>query len=586
MATRAQFRHEDVATVPRGWKVRTVTQRTGHQVRVAYPPGPRRKGAGRLISILHPQGENPAKCGEGRRLKAEGRNPRGTFIEGAQAKWEKLTHDERRKWLRSVGADENWASSFDLYGDMPVSVSMKLTKSYSARGNPRGKIKTREQVEKMQAKAVKFLRDVVKDDDKADEIEALSLDDYAAKKKITLGNPQEKPIRTQDYLGEKRFGKPVVGKIYLHKGNRVRLEEIGRDGKVFVFRPEDQKSYWTDFHILTAANPRERTGAWQDVEFRGIPKSARLPGGSLRGMPPSKKRKSKSGNPRAGAQLPDAVYIVQARPRGSKRPWVTIAKTKYFETARTEKARVSGLGRDVRVKTMWPGRRNPQDLRAYIVPIHPSRSEGKWDWTVVIERKSDGAVLRSEKVSGGRQVAEAYARQFLKELQTGNPRRRRNQAQDAEALYRKFHGKAPKEVLELQESAAIRGEYTSLGDLVELVVKSPAGDSLRIGFEGEKVKLASSPNGGQLYFLGGNQALDGTLSRFKTDATKDLVDLGEAQSIVYRAAKDFTGFKSSDWEHAFGEESGERPSAFYDKLKRRIFLVGGTYRVERPGIVD
>jgi hypothetical protein len=392
-----------VATVPRGWKVRTVTQRTGHQVRVAYPPGPRRKGAGRLISILHPQGENPGACREGGRLKAEG-------------------------------------------------------------SNPRGKVKTREQVEKMQAKAVKFLRDVVKDDDKADEIEALSLDDYAAKKKITLGNPQEKPIRTQDYLGEKRFGKPVVGKIYLHKGNRVRLEEIGRDGKVFVFRPEDQKSYWTDFHILTAANPRERTGAWQDVEFRGIPKAARLPGGSLRGMPPSKKRKPK-------------------KPRNPKR-------------------------------------------------------------------------------------------------------RRRNQAQDAKALYQKFHGKAPKEVLELQESAAMRGEYASLGELVELVVKSPAGDSLRIGFEGEKVKLASSPNGGQLYFLGGNQALDGTLSRFKTDATKDLVDLGEAQSIVYRAAKDFTGFKSSDWEHAFGEESGERPSAFYDKLKRRIFLVGGTYRVERPGIVD
>jgi len=479
MATRTQFRHEDVATVPRGWKVRTVTQRTGHQARIAFPPGPRRKGAGQLVSILHPQGENPGACREGGRLKAEGSNPRGKpdvpaaldsdpqqrryyrmgyrdglkgfatmittrkYFEPYNAGWDAgfaasgrtetrpfekgsanpprgqkgdIYRDkifaEIRQWAKTHKVDfgketpesksrfvDEYARQREYGQSSDKSGRLGLQAMWGAqRANPRGKIKTREQVEKMQAKAVKFLRDVVKDDDKADEIEALSLDDYAAKKKVTL------------------------------------------------------------------ANPRERTGAWQDVEFRGIPKAARLPGGSLRGMPPSKKRKAK-------------------KPRNPKR-------------------------------------------------------------------------------------------------------RRRNQPQDAKALYRKFHGKAPKEVLELQESAAIRGEYASLGDLVELVVKSPAGDSLRIGFEGEKVKLASSPNGGQLYFLGGNQALDGTLSRFKTDATKDLVDLGEAQSIVYRAAKDFTGFKSSDWEHAFGEESGERPSAFYDKLKRRIFLVGGTYRVERPGIVD
>ena len=60
MATRSKFRHEDVATVPRGHRVRTVTTPTGHKVRIAFPPGPRRAGAGKLISILHPQTEaNP-----------------------------------------------------------------------------------------------------------------------------------------------------------------------------------------------------------------------------------------------------------------------------------------------------------------------------------------------------------------------------------------------------------------------------------------------------------------------------------------------------------------------------------------------
>ncbi len=58
--SRMAYRHEDIAAVPRGWRVRTVTPPgSGARVRIAYPPGPRRKGAGRVISILHPT-RNPA----------------------------------------------------------------------------------------------------------------------------------------------------------------------------------------------------------------------------------------------------------------------------------------------------------------------------------------------------------------------------------------------------------------------------------------------------------------------------------------------------------------------------------------------
>src|SRR6516225_7649634 len=57
-----RFRHEDIASVPAGWKVRTVTTSGGHRVRVAFPPGRRVKGAGRVVGILHPlTGNNP--CG-------------------------------------------------------------------------------------------------------------------------------------------------------------------------------------------------------------------------------------------------------------------------------------------------------------------------------------------------------------------------------------------------------------------------------------------------------------------------------------------------------------------------------------------
>jgi hypothetical protein len=56
--SRARFRHETVAPVPRGWRVRTVAHPSGVLARVAFPPGPRRKGAGRLVGVLTPKG-NP-----------------------------------------------------------------------------------------------------------------------------------------------------------------------------------------------------------------------------------------------------------------------------------------------------------------------------------------------------------------------------------------------------------------------------------------------------------------------------------------------------------------------------------------------
>jgi hypothetical protein len=50
----------------------------------------------------------------------------------------------------------------------------------------------RERIERMQGKAVAFLRDVVGNDDLADEIEDLSLEDYAERKKILIANPRLK----------------------------------------------------------------------------------------------------------------------------------------------------------------------------------------------------------------------------------------------------------------------------------------------------------------------------------------------------------------------------------------------------------
>ncbi len=56
----SRYRHEDVSAIPSGWKVRTLMH-GNHRVKVAFPRGRRKIGAGRLVSILHPINENP--CG-------------------------------------------------------------------------------------------------------------------------------------------------------------------------------------------------------------------------------------------------------------------------------------------------------------------------------------------------------------------------------------------------------------------------------------------------------------------------------------------------------------------------------------------
>jgi hypothetical protein len=53
---------------------------------------------------------------------------------------------------------------------------------------------TYDEVRKRQEKAVRFLRDVVGDDDRADEVEDESVEDYADRKHLVLKNPQRRTI--------------------------------------------------------------------------------------------------------------------------------------------------------------------------------------------------------------------------------------------------------------------------------------------------------------------------------------------------------------------------------------------------------
>lgn len=165
------------------------------------------------------------------------------------------------------------------------------------------------------------------------------------------------------------------------------------------------------------------------------------------------------------------------------------------------------------------------------------------------------------------------------------PKSNPDSMEEGENLYREFHGRDPKEVVELQESDVMRKTYVALGPLVELLIDSPAG-RVTIGFERDSVKLASDPGGHQLYCIGGNQNLDSQIERFGSDVMKDFIELGIGVKVVYFDRKKIDNFVAFDYEHKLGEETNEPPILFYDKLKKRIFFVGGRYRVEAPGIIN
>ena len=359
MATRSQFRHEDIATVPRGYKVRTVKQADGTEVRIAFPPGRRKKGSGKVISILKP-------------IKKNAREQ---------------------------------------------------------------KAKTRAQVEAMQDKAVRFLRDVSDKQDAADDIEDLSVEEYAAKKHIQITNVKSKSEKRKNpkFLGH---AKPVT---------------VGRG----FFGLRKGKDYW-QYDILGKTYQVRRS---------------------------TKSRRHK---------LPLSVSV----------------DTKTGEVVR-----------------------NPGKVCRLLNP--------------------DAALTA------------------------------------AAGLYKDFHGKPPSKVIEMQIEEQRRGTYTALGELWELHFKAPNRQLIKLGFEGNHVKLASSPSGKQLYLIGGDQVMpEHILRQFGAEGEKDFVDLGEAVSIVYVTRKGFDGFKESAYIHKFGEEGGSRPEGFYNRLQRNIILAGGSYRIEAPGIIN
>lgn len=135
MAARAQFAVQHLSTVPRGWHVRTKREGT-HEIRLAFPPGRRRRGAGKVVEILHPK-TNPA-CEKGKCSIAS--NPELLLIFGNPTRPKGATDKVRGmlasyRTMRRGGVAKERAIKQALAGSFATSEEKKLFLRATRRAN-------------------------------------------------------------------------------------------------------------------------------------------------------------------------------------------------------------------------------------------------------------------------------------------------------------------------------------------------------------------------------------------------------------------------------------------------------------------
>ena len=230
--------------------------------------------------------------------------------------------------------------------------------------------------------------------------------------------------------------------------------------------------------------------------------------------------------------------------------------------------------------------------------------------------------LKLSNASGGKKKQKREKPKTTRKTKKNVARRRNSEASDLAAgkkLYRGFHGKEPERVRDLAIATEVQKTYVFGGGLAAARFLQDDGHEWKVKFTGDDIKLCSSPQGNQLYCIGGNQDLLDILNDQGVDTTKDLVSIGRWYCVYYDAAKSVTNFDMTEWEHYFGcreeidkllQESEEKnwsssefqnevekvmkatpplerdlAEALYDTRNKRILFAGGSYYVSWPGIV-
>jgi hypothetical protein len=328
---------------------------------------------------------------------------------------------------------------------------------------------------------------------------------------------------------------------------------------------------------------------------------------------------------------PSMVYtrqnVIRAKRAGNPVPLALVqafesaAGSKLFDAVTSGKSRKGnffGLGRKGATRETVEKRKDQE--------AHALFAAGEFDKAKKVKKSSAKKFARQQgiKMEGaGRRIKRRIRKRLQKKATSAigrlfNPEGAGTER--AEQLFETFHHRGAGGVFERQRSARVRKDYTILGPLVAIGINPEYFDKMaaragkkqwadwmvehydqlpRLDFMspgqvadvkrilGDPDKyvqdaplLASSPNGRQLYALAEDVQLD--LSKFETDAAKDYVDLGDATFVVYIAKKPRD---VREWVHMMGEDGGTRPRLMYDRLRKEVCFIGGSYVVKAPGIM-
>src|SRR6185312_2527093 len=182
-------------------------------------------------------------------------------------------------------------------------------------------------------------------------------------------------------------------------------------------------------------------------------------------------------------------------------------------------------------------------------------------------------------------------------------KKRKNPEETVEEISEGFHGRAPKEVIELVEEERYHKDMATIGFLVELEIVDIRSKARVIPIRfltddgpssakspKDLVRVCVDRSRSNIELIGGDQYLDdtGLVKNFDIiddELNKDFVYLGPAYSISYWTDKHhLEGPKYQEngavWMHEFGEEGGKSPDIFYSRMNERLYFSGGSYVIK------
>lgn len=180
---------------------------------------------------------------------------------------------------------------------------------------------------------------------------------------------------------------------------------------------------------------------------------------------------------------------------------------------------------------------------------------------------------------------------------------KRNPEDEAAEMYEAFHGTPSEEVVEFEDTIHYHKNLAQLGMLAGMLVETETNGTMAIAFSGyrwdnkekafEEDKrvdvskttiLASNETGTQLFFRGDQELKLDQFKFSKTEASKEVVTIGDVEMITYHARKIFDGKEEEyDYFHEFSEDDGAPlPKLIYHTLSKTMTLAGGAYKIEKP----